>query len=731
MSDGPPADSPHDRPRRLVALAIGGLGVSAMTTQLVLMREMLAAFCGNELVLGVLLGNWLLLTGLGSFLGRAAGRLKAPVTWLIVAQMLIAVLPPVQVLALRSLRDVVFVRGAMIGAAATVVSSFVLLLPYCLVSGFMLTAACSILSAGDARAIGKVYLADSLGDMLGGAMFSLVLVWWLDHFAALYIPAAINLPLAGALAWRTRRRVLAGVGAALLAGLIAVVATTNLDQLSTALQYPFQKVLFRGNSPYGRWVVAESAGQVNFIANGLPVVSTGNVQQVEETVHYAMAQRPGARRVLLIGGGLSGAAREVLKYPSARVTCVELDPQAIELGRRFLPEALNDPRMTVVTTDGRLFVQRTGREFDDSHCERFDVVLLDVPAPATAQVNRFYTVEFFAELKRCLAPDGVVSAAMGQFDGRVSPELARMLATTRRTLETSFANVVPVPGGEVFLLASDGALTEAIAERIESAGVATKLINRSYLDAMLTPDRVEAVRSASAQAAEVNGDFHPVLYHHHLRYWTAQFRTPWVLPAVLGGLALVVYLVRIRAVALAIFASGFAASSLEVVLLLGFQVLCGAVYVGLAGLVTVFMAGLAVGAGVANRLPVSRPRRGIAALAVGIVLLACLIPSILKALAALAGAAAGLPVTQVAVGALAFGLAAMVGGQFALAGRAGAGAGALAASRLYVADFVGACTGALLASAVLIPLAGLAATCLLAGALNLVAAVVVARSRPR
>ncbi|MCJ7544210.1 MAG: fused MFS/spermidine synthase, partial [Phycisphaerae bacterium] len=383
MSDGPPADSPHDRPRGLVALAVGGLGVSAITAQLVLMREMLAAFCGNELVLGVLLGNWLLLTGLGSFLGRAAGRLKAPVTWLIVAQMLIAVLPPVQVLALRTLRDVVFVRGAMIGAAATAASSFVLLAPYCLISGFMLTAACSILSAGDPRAIGKVYLADSLGSIVGGALFGFVWVWWLDHFAALYVPAAVNLLLAAALAWRARRRVLAGVAVGILAGGVAVAASTDLDKLSTALQYPFQKVLFRGNSPYGRWVVTESAGQVNFIADGLPVVSTGNVQQAEETVHYAMAQRPGARRVLLIGGGLSGVAREVLKYPSAQVTCVELDPLAVELGRRFQPGALADPRITVVTTDGRLFVQRTD--------QRFDVVILDAPPPATAQVNRFYT----------------------------------------------------------------------------------------------------------------------------------------------------------------------------------------------------------------------------------------------------------------------------------------------------------------------------------------------------
>jgi len=79
---------------------------------------------------------------------------------------------------------------------------------------------------------------------------------------------------------------------------------------------------------------------------------------------------------------------------------------------------------------------------------------------------------------------------------------------------------------------------------------------------------------------------------------------------------------------------------------------------------------------------------------------------------------------ELAVGLLAFVLAALVGMQFPLACRAAFVGGAITASRLYVADFVGACLGALLASALLIPLSGVTATCLLAAGLNLVAAAV-------
>ena len=57
-----------DSPRRQER-AVCCLGVSAFLAQLVLMRELLCVFAGNELVLGIVLGNWMLLTGLGAWLG--------------------------------------------------------------------------------------------------------------------------------------------------------------------------------------------------------------------------------------------------------------------------------------------------------------------------------------------------------------------------------------------------------------------------------------------------------------------------------------------------------------------------------------------------------------------------------------------------------------------------------------------------------------------------------------
>ena len=737
---------------------MGALGVSSVMTQLALMREMLGAFSGNEMVLGVLLGNWLLLTGLGAWLGRTTGGLRDPVGVLIGVLVLVAILPLAQVFVLRALRNVVFLRGAMAGVTETVIGSFVLLSPYCGGSGYLLTLACSILGRRDAGAspaaagIGSVYVADSIGSVVGGVLFSFVFVRWFDHLGMLCAPALWILLIDAWIAFRCGRSILLSIAALAVAG-VGVVAMLDPDEFSTALQFPRQKIVFRANSPYSKLVITESAGQFNFIENGVPLFSTQNPGQVEETVHYAMIQRPAARKVLLVSGGVSGTAREILKYGDAEVTYVELDPLIIEAGRRFFPGMLTDPRIHVVNTDGRLYIKQVR--------VRFDVMIVDMPDPSTSQINRFYTAEFFSEARRVLAPDGVLSFALGRYDNYVSPALARMLSSAHRALQPSFQNVRMIPGGRIYFLASDGELHTDIAARIEAYRIPTRMVRRNYLDAMLTPDRMEDMRRAVAQPAAVNTDFNPVLYYYHLLHWIRQFK---VSSGVLEGVLLLVfafYLIRLRAVPLAVFMSGFAASALEVVLLLGCQILLGSLYQQLGVIVTMFMAGLAVGAWLVNRRGASATCRkptgassaralawirrifvfqtssngmgsedgrqaagrlpvlaGLARLAFAIAAFAALLPLALMMLGRLGGSGGALHVVQLCIPLLAWILAVLLGMEFALACRAESGGAAATASRLYTADYLGAFLGALLSSTLLIPWFGVTAVCLLTAALN-------------
>jgi len=674
----------------LIYLTVGAVGAASVIAQLALMREMLGAFAGNELALGIMLGNWLLLTGLGAWLGRNSDKFRHRETILVAGLLLVALLPLAQLVLLRLLRNVVFLRGATLGVGETFAGSFGLLLPFCLVTGFLLTLACGL--TGD---IGGVYVADGIGSVAGGVVFSFVLIRSLDHFGILCVPALLTLAVVGCYRrWRVVAVVL-GLG-------VAGAWWWNVDAWSTARQFPGARVVFRANSPYGRLVVTESAGQFNFIENGVPIIATHNVEQVEEMVHYALAQRPAARRVLLIGGGVAGTVQELLKYPAAAVTYVELDPLIITAGQLFMPAALE--RVRIITTDGRLFLRNTH--------EQFDVVIVDLPAPVTAQLNRFYTAEFFADVKRALPADGVVAFAAGRYENYISPQLARLLASAYQTVRESFSNVLLIPGERVFFVASAGGLTLDIATRLEQAKIPTQFVQRHSLAAMLAPDRLADVQRAVAAPAAVNRDFNPVLYFYHLQNWLSQFPVRFGLLEATVLTVLGIYLWRLRPVTLAIFAGGFAASALEIVLLLGVQIVCGALYRQLGVIVAALMAGLAVGAWVARQWPARR----LAGLAFGVAVFAAMIPVVLRY-------AGYLPV----IVAVTFALAAVVGMEFPVASRADPAGGAATASRLYAADLVGACLGAWLASTLLIPLLGVTLVCVLTAVLNAGAGVVVWR----
>ncbi len=707
-------------PRSPLAPVVIALGHSAFVTQVVLMRELVSVLAGNELIFGVVLGAWLLLTGLGSRLGTCSGRLRGELGVFLAAQLAVAAWPIVAVFLLRTLRNELFLRGAALGVTQSVIVCVACLAPYCLLMGYLLVSASALMSAGrEARGIGRVYFLDCVGGVLAGVVFSFVLVRWLDHFQTLYLAAAVSLVGAAWAAWRSGYRGVAVASTVTGVCGLAVLVAVDLDDYTARILYRPQTVVFQGHSPYGSLVVTRTGDQYNFLENGTVWFTTHNLEAVEESVHYAMAQRPDARRVLLLSGGVSGTARELLKY-AAHIDYVELDPLVLTATRQFSPDSLNDPRIDVINTDGRLFLRETER--------RYDVILVDMPDPTTSQLNRFFTREFFAEAKRRLAPGGVLSFALGRYENRISDDLARSVAVVHNTLAEQFANVLVIPTTRLRFLASDQPLTTRIAERLEAHAVPVRLLDRHYLQAVLAPDRMDDVARALDADAPVNRDFNPILYYHHLRRWMQQFDVrfgPW---EVVLLVVVVVALARLRPVSYTVFASGFAGSALEVVLLMGFQVLFGSVYHRVGLIVTMFLLGLALGSHVMNRALGRCGRRALVLLAGAVAVIAACVPPGLVAVDALVAVGAWIAVCQGLIYVATLCVAFLTGLVFPLAAKLDYRGAAVTASRLYTADYLGAALGALLVSTMLIPLVGVTAVCLLAAGLNLVAAAVLWRA---
>ena len=126
----------------------------------------------------------------------------------------------------------------------------------------------------------------------------------------------------------------------------------------------------------------------------------------EALVHPIMLAHPNPRRVLVIGGGEGATLREVLKHKTVeRVVMVDIDKELVELSKRYLSEwhqgSFTDPRVEIVFSDGRKYVEDVAEEYD--------VVILDLVDPMEkGPATRLYTVEFYKAVKRLIGENGIM-----------------------------------------------------------------------------------------------------------------------------------------------------------------------------------------------------------------------------------------------------------------------------------------------------------------------------------
>ena len=126
---------------RAIIRVVISTGISSVVTQLLTIREFLTQFQGNEIVIALILFNWLILGGLGTLLARVTTRRrvqKASAGRLAGMSLVLGGLAMLQIHAIRQLRDIVFIPGSSVGFYPTWCFSFWVIAPYCLLLGFVL-----------------------------------------------------------------------------------------------------------------------------------------------------------------------------------------------------------------------------------------------------------------------------------------------------------------------------------------------------------------------------------------------------------------------------------------------------------------------------------------------------------------------------------------------------------------------------------------------------------------
>ena len=740
-------------PKHSLSMSVVILGFATLVSQMLFMREFVVVFYGNELSLGALFAAWLFWTAAGSgwlpeHLPIRKGRWDS---FRLLFALLACTIPLTGLAIYQSRIFLHAVAGEMIDYGLTALTGFIVFSPLCLLSGYAYASACRLVPARlDQQSLtaSGVYALEALGSAAGGLLASFLLF---PRAAQVQIVAAISglVFLAGlSLSPQTGRgkKILVLVVVVAIGGFIFTLAPKIQSRLDRRFWRNGQWLASK-NTAYGNITVTRLENQISFFENGIRLFTCPDPQAAEEAVHYALLENPSPEKILLIGGSLGGAIEQAFRHPSMKtVQVVELDPEIIRLAREYLPPPdrmfLDDPRVILHLNDARNFVNGTS--------ETFDAILLNVPNPYTAQLNRFYTAEFFRKIRSKLNPGGVFSFQLPSSENAIGKEMSDFLSNVSATLSSVFPKTVLLPGDHCRFIASvDGHFLtsdpDAFARRIRDRNLKTVYVQDYFMASQFSKERRDYLfsRLHPVPPGQLNRDFKPLAFWYDLviwsRYFTPGLRTAFVrlagtkawhlVAALLSIASLIVFKIRknrsgFPAVRFSIFSVGFSGIALELMLLLMYQTFYGVLYQHMAVLVAGYMAGLGIGSLFARKRPgatfslMERLTRiqiltGLLPLIAGGCFLLVHRSDLLQSLFGLG--------TLLFVALNTF--AGFLGGAaFALANRVLFSSGAVrrnAAGSLYALDLLGSLLGALLTTGFAVPLLGTAQTLLVISALNL------------
>jgi len=757
----------------ILAIMFFVLGGFAVTAQAIFLREFLVVFLGNELSLGLILSTWLLGVAFGAWIGtKISGRLGRPT--LVVGAFALASLfiLPAEIYLLRIVRSILNVGvGSYISFFYMLLSSLGLVIPFSFFIGFLFPVGCRVFekrSGAGARDIALIYIAEAAGSLVGGILFTFILVIYVPTFLTIAIWLWPVFLCGSFLIYESKpkgrlKKVMGTfAAAALLFTAIFSLFSPRIEERSVRRRWksfqPDIDLLESRDSKYQNIVLAGSQEQYNLFGSGQYVYSFPDPYQFPTVAHLIMAQHPRPQNVLLIGGA-PGLAREMLKHPIKRLDYVELDPLVLEVIEKYLsPEdkaTLQDPRLNLFFTDGRFFVKRVRRASEEER--PYDLIFVNAPDPTTAMLNRFYALEFFEEIRAILKPGGVLAITSSSAENYLLGEVGTYAGSIYKTLSEAFSYVKVTPGMTSFYFASDlpevaSLNPQVLTQRFLARGVKSDIFPYLY-SSLLPEEKTKFINQGLAALGEdvrLNTDRRPVSYFLNLILW-ARFTGPRgsrlagfflkisQLPEIalflpffgLVSLLFIFGLVgRKRAklhflrfsVLWTIFSVGFAGMALEIILIFGFQNIFGYVYQKIGLIVAIFMAGLAAGA-ILARWWVTR-RRGhkpLIALTILLAIFAIFLPFALDLLSGVVsvGFTRGFEYILMALVAIS---GFLIGSGFPLASEVYLASGVdigKTAGRIDTFDHLGAYFGAFLTGIILVPLLGLFLTSIFVVAFSL------------
>jgi spermidine synthase len=240
-------------------------------------------------------------------------------------------------------------------------------------------------------------------------------------------------------------------------------------------------VLYDSETEHQRLRVIENAtfGRVLTLDGVVQVTEGDEFIYHEMLTHVPLLAHGAARRVLIIGGGDGGMAREVLRHKTVEhVTMVEIDAGVVEFSKQYLPSlsagAFDDARLNLVIADGAAFMRESG--------DTFDVIISDSTDPI-GPGEVLFTDTFYGHVKNRLATGGIFVTQNG-VPFMQPDELAGTMRAFRSLWRDATCYLATIPtyagGPMAFGWGTDGAARQVDLGTLETRFANTGIAARYY-----------------------------------------------------------------------------------------------------------------------------------------------------------------------------------------------------------------------------------------------------------
>ena len=613
-------------------MLVGSYGALALVSQVLIIRQLLTAFYGGEMIVALVMAGWLA----GVWLGAKAGGLidagkEGP-------RAILFLTTPVWCLILFGLLWLSYYLpgltglgpGETVSLEKTITWSAILTIPASFFVGFLFVQAGAfwnenMLGGNDVRheTGGVVFLMESGGSCLGLLFYTFFLVGRTGpiqimtlfiglvlFFLVLSLPRLLSAKIFFLL-------ILTVVSCGWHFTGLGQYLGQYAEQTRFSLSKPGYVQLAYKETPYQHLTVASRGKEFSLFGNQSFMGSWPDPYHYQVMSLFFLTEATRTENILLVGQGPGGFIHELLKPDVKNLTYITTDPDEINLVVDHLtPEQtdeLKDPRLKLVYDDPRVFMSQSGGQ-------KFDLIIINAPDPDNARINRLYTLEFFQAARKRLTERGVFITSISGAENYWGGEIISYGRSLYYTLDRVFPEILVTPGDRHYFIcgATPGLVSddpEALATRYKAKGLDSAFFTPRSFSIFFPETGTKYIKDMLTREPDsrINTDLAPLSYFLRLAAWekmtgegwglkileTASQARKWAgwLSAILAAPLIFIFLRPSPAgtSSITMLYTGGVCMALEIILIFLFQNKHGVLYMGLGLISALFMAGLTTG----------------------------------------------------------------------------------------------------------------------------------------